>query len=81
MYKAKNIKLEGVTDDTGWRVTYNSGMIIEWKRSMRTKRTPESIIKELTDAGDYDGWTGVQFAKGYSAGEWLVFTSVWDSTG
>lgn len=80
MHKGKNIKLDGVVSDSGWKIKYQGRCITEWMREIRTDRTPESIIKELLDAGDYDGWTGVQFAKGLSSDDWLVFTSTWDSS-
>lgn len=81
MHKGKNIKLTGVTEDSGWKVKYQGRCITEWVREIHsTDRTPESIINELLDAGDYDGWTGVQYAKGLSTENKLVFTSTWDSS-
>jgi hypothetical protein len=77
----KNIKLEGVTEDSGWKVIYESNCVTEWMRQIKTDRSAESIIKELVDAGDYAGWTGVELHKGFSRNGLLVFVSTWDSSG
>lgn len=80
-FKVKNIKLEGVIYDSGWIMTHDDQYKgrREWERRIKTDRTPESIIKELEDAGDHGGWTGVALWLGRSTEDTLCFGSVYDS--
>ena len=79
-FSIKNIKLEGVTKDSGWNVSATGNCYTEWCRSIETSRLPNEIAEELRKEGDHPGWTGVTYAPGLSKKGCLVFTSVWDSS-
>jgi hypothetical protein len=79
-HKAKNIKLNNVTKDSGWLIYEKRNCFVSWVRFIQTSRSPESIEKELFDSGDYDGWTGVKYAKGLNKSDGtMAFISEWDS--
>jgi hypothetical protein len=78
-YTIKNIKLSDVTEDSGWVVFQKGNCYTQWKRVIVTQRSPDEIYNELRNASDYPGWTGVNYAPGYSKPGILVFTSTYDS--
>ncbi len=78
-FKIKNIKLEGVTKDSGWNVSARGNCYTEWCRAIETSRSPNEIAEELRKEEGHPGWTGVTYAPGLSKPGILVFTSTYDS--
>lgn len=79
-HKAKNIKLHDTTEDSGWLLYESRNCFTSWVRYIKTTRSAESIQQELFEAGDFDGWTGVRYAKGLNKSDGtMAFISEWDS--
>ncbi len=82
-HEVRDLPLPGVISDSGWKVRSRGSAYTEWQRTLEVSPergiSPEDYAEMMVSKGDYPGWTGVTFAKGYSKGNKYVFVSTWDS--
>jgi hypothetical protein len=78
-HSIKNIALTGADSDTGWQVAHEGRCYTTWHRRVESGKSPDALAREMLGAGDYPGWTGVEYSEGLSDGEIHVFVSTWDS--
>lgn len=76
----KNIKLDGAESDSGWVVAYEGRCYTTWHRTIASKVPHDILGRTLVEAGDYPGWTGVEYCKHFSNEGLIVFSSTWDSS-